>query len=76
MLQAGDGDSLWRLSIQRLGKADVSDTAGTMKTVEKALEMFESLWERQAVFEDDIPPPGFEDAVRKAWASIIEGWEY
>lgn len=58
------------------GKAPIEETAGFVKTVDKVLEMFNNLWERQAEFEDDVLPPGFEDAVREAYASIIEDFEY
>ena len=44
--------------------------------MDKALGMFDELWERHAVFEDEVAPPGFEDAIRGAWDSIIDNWEY
>ncbi len=37
--------------------------------------MFDGLWERQAEFDDEVAHPGFEEAVRKAWDSIIEDLE-
>lgn len=57
------------------GKGSIEETAGFVKTVDKVLEMFDNLWERQAVFDDEVAPPGFEDAVREAWDSIIEDWD-
>ena len=58
------------------GRAPIEETATVIKNVDKALEIFSGMWERQAQFEDEVAPPGFEEAVRAAWASIIEGWEH
>ena len=47
----------------------------SIKTVDVALNIYDELWERQALFEDEVAPPGFEEAVREAWDSVIDNWE-
>ena len=58
------------------GRSPIEETAAVIKNVDKALDIFKGLWERQAQFDDEVAPPGFEDAVREAWSSIIEDTEY
>ena len=71
----GDNDALWRFSLDVPNRSPIGEAVSNVKTVEKALDIFDGLWERQGVFEDEIKPPGFDDAVRDAWDSIIENWE-